>query len=214
LTWAEILKVFNNHGFGGLDPPPPLMLPPPLPLLVPLPPLGGLLLPLLLVFGGVGLLSLGGGLLFVGGVGGDCVGQLALASITDPSGHVFVVGEVGGGVNDCAHEGSFGFFVQSTGGAIPKVQLFTHIDPAPDPPDAGIDVLVGCIAAKCADVVLTYGHVVLSLHVDGGDGVIPCSFASCVSQSLVLRFLSRSVIALLSARSHGGGGGGLRSIHL
>jgi hypothetical protein len=55
------------------------------------------------------LLLLGGGLLLVGGVpdvdggvddvfgfvgGVDCVGQFALASITDPSGHVFVVGGV------------------------------------------------------------------------------------------------------------------------
>ena len=30
-----------------------------------------------------------------GVVGGDCVGQVALASITDPSGHVFIVGAVG-----------------------------------------------------------------------------------------------------------------------
>ncbi len=30
---------------------------------------------------------------FVGGV--DCVGHVALASITDPSGHVLVVGDVG-----------------------------------------------------------------------------------------------------------------------
>jgi len=73
---------------------------------------------------------------FVGGV--DCVGQFALASITDPSGHVFVVGVV----------------------------------------DGGTDVN------------------------GGGVGVIPCSFASCISQSLVLRFLSGSVMALLSARSH------------
>jgi hypothetical protein len=36
---------------------------------------------------------------FVGGV--DCVGQFALASITDPSGHVFVVGGIEvDGVND------------------------------------------------------------------------------------------------------------------
>jgi hypothetical protein len=145
----------------------------------------------------------GGGAPDVDG-GVDCVGQFALASITDPSGHVFVVGDVGvpdvGGVvvdgaTVCVHDGSFGFFVQSTGGAVPEVQLFTHIDPVPDPLDDGIDVLLG--------------HVVLSLHVDGGGiGVIPCSFASCMSQSAVLRFLSRSVLALLSARSHGSGGVG------
>ena len=50
---------------------------------------GELLLPLLLPLGGVG------GLLFIDG-GVDCVGQLALASITDPSGHVCVDGDVGG----------------------------------------------------------------------------------------------------------------------
>jgi hypothetical protein len=68
---------------------------------LPLSLLGGLGL---LSLGGGGLLSVGGGLLLsvpgggfvVGGV--DCVGQLVLASITDPSGHVFVVG----GVNDCS----------------------------------------------------------------------------------------------------------------
>lgn len=86
----------------------------------------------------------GVGLLFV-------VGQVALASITDPSGQVLVVGDVVDGVNDCVQDGSVGFFVQSTG---------------------------------------------------GGGGVIPCSFASPMSQSLVLRFLSRSVTALLSGRSH------------
>jgi hypothetical protein len=83
---------------------------------------------------------------------------LALASITDPSGHVLVVGDVGGtdvdggvivgGINVCVHDGSFGYFVQSTsGGEVPVVQLFMHVDPVPGPPDAGIDVLVGCIAA-------------------------------------------------------------------
>jgi len=62
------------------------------------------------------LLPLGGGLLLGGGVpdvdggvdgvfgfvgGVDCVGQFALASITDPSGHVFVVGGVDvDGVNE------------------------------------------------------------------------------------------------------------------
>jgi hypothetical protein len=109
MTFADILKVFNYHGFGGLGPPSPLLLPPPLlllpllpppPLLLPLPPLG---LPLSL--GGLGLLLGGGG----GGVadegGGDVfgfvdgVGQFALASIIDPSGHVLVVGVVVDGVN-------------------------------------------------------------------------------------------------------------------
>ena len=153
---------------------------------------------------------------FVGGV--DCVGQFALASITDRSGHVFVVGVVDGGtdvnggvvvdgVNDWVHDGSVGFFVQSTGGGVPEVQLpAAHVFPLPfPPPDVEIDLLLGCIAADDADdiVVLTFGHVVLSLHVNGGGvGVIPCSFASCISQSLVLRFLSGSVMALLSVRSH------------
>jgi len=45
------------------------------------------------------------------------------------------------------------------------------------------------------------GHVCVFVG-GGGVGVIPCSFASPMSQSLVLRFLSRSVMALLSARSH------------
>ena len=45
------------------------------------------------------------------------------------------------------------------------------------------------------------GHVCVFVG-GGGGGVIPCSFASPMSQSLVLRFLSRSVMALLSARSH------------
>ena len=147
-----------------------------------------------------------------GGVFGivNAVAQVTRASITDPSGHVLVVG---GGINVCVHVGSFGFFVQSAaGGVVPVVQLLpVHLDPAPDFPDTGIedDVLLGCIATDANDfVVLTYGHVVLSLHVDGGDGgVMPCSFASPISQSLVLRFLSRSVTALLSARSHFGSWG-------
>ena len=132
---------------------------------------------------------------FVGGV--DCVGQFALASITDPSGQVLVDGgtDVNGGgvvdgVNVCVHDGSVGFLVQSIGGGVDVVQLpAAQVDPGP-PPD-GFDIA---------------GHVVLSLHVDGGagaGGVIPCSFGSPMSQSLVLRFLSGSVMALLSARSHG-----------
>jgi len=118
-----------------------------------------------LSLGGLGLL-LGGGGGGVDGEGGggvfgivDGVGQVALASITDPSGHVLVVGDVDGGgvdvdgVNVCVHDGSFGFFVQSTGGAVPEVQLpAAHVVPLPfPPPDVGIDVLLGCIAA---DVLL------------------------------------------------------------
>jgi hypothetical protein len=52
------------------------------------------------------------------------------------------------------HDGSFGFFVQSTVcGVVPEVQLpAAHIVPLPfPPPDVGIDVLLGCIAA---DVLL------------------------------------------------------------
>jgi hypothetical protein len=66
------------------------------------------------------------------------------------------------------HDGSVGFFVQHTGGGVP-VQLFTHGDPVLDPPDDGIDVLLGWNAADDV-VVFTCGHVVLSLHV-GGVGV-------------------------------------------
>jgi hypothetical protein len=77
----------------------------------------------LLSLGGVELLSVGGGLLlsglgggFVGG-GVDCVGQLALASTTDPSGHVCVDGDVGGvnGWTIGGHDGSLGFVLQITG---------------------------------------------------------------------------------------------------
>ena len=81
---------------------------------------------------------------FVGGV--DCVGQFALASITDPSGHVLVVAVVDG-VNVCVHDGSVGFFVQSTGGGVPVVQLpAAHIKPELFPPDVVVDVLFGGIA--------------------------------------------------------------------
>src|SRR2546427_6509719 len=115
MTLSPFIKVYHGYcwvlGFGGLDPPP--LLPPPL--LLPLPPLGGLLLPLSLPLGGVGLFLVGGGLLFVVGGGVDCVGQLALASIIDPSGHFFVVGGVNG-CSICVHDGSFGFILQSTGG--------------------------------------------------------------------------------------------------
>jgi len=94
-----------------------------------------------------------------GGVFGivDGGGQLALASITDPSGHVLVVGDVGGtdvggggvvdGLNVCVHDGSFGFFVQSTGGGVPEVQLpAAHVDAELFPPDVEVDVLLGGIA--------------------------------------------------------------------
>jgi hypothetical protein len=157
----------------------------------------------LLLLGGPGLLLGGGGVFGIV----DSVGQVALASITDPSGHVFV-SAAGGGVNVWVHDGSVGFFVQSAGGGVPVLQLSVHVDPVPFPPDVIVDVLVGGIATDVlpgggADnvVVLIYGHVVLSLH---GGGAIRCTFASLMSQSLVLRFLSRSVMALLSARSHFG----------
>lgn len=137
-----------------LDPP----LDPLLPLLSepPLLPLPLSLGPLLLggdVLSPGGLLSVLGGLLlfgvFVGGFdvdGGfgllfDVLGQVALASITESSGHVLVVGD---GVNVCvadAHDGSVGFLVQSTGGRVDVVQLLTHVDLAPNPPDAEVFVL-------------------------------------------------------------------------
>jgi hypothetical protein len=72
------------------------LLPPP-PLLLPLPPLG---LPLSLGGGGGGVDDEGGDGVF-GFV--DGVGQVALASITDPSGHVLVVGDIVDGVNVCVH---------------------------------------------------------------------------------------------------------------
>jgi hypothetical protein len=49
---------------------------------------------------------------FVGGV--DCFGQFALASITDPSGNVLVVGGDNGCIV-CVDDGRFGFVLQSTG---------------------------------------------------------------------------------------------------
>jgi hypothetical protein len=88
------------------------------------------------------------------GGGVECVGHVALASITDPLEHVLVVGGVVDGVKVCVHDGSFGFFVQSTvGGVVPVVQLpAAHVVALPfPPPDVGIDVLLGCIAA---DVLL------------------------------------------------------------
>jgi hypothetical protein len=41
---------------------------------------------------------------------------------------------------------------------------------------------------------------------------MPCSFASPRSQSLVLRFVSGSVLASLSGRSHGGDGEGVGGV--
>ena len=83
------------------------------------------------------MLLLGGLGLLLGGV--DCVGQLALASITNPSGHVFVVGGVNG-CSVCVHDGSFGFILQSTGGGVPVVQLpAAHV--VPFPPDAATVML-------------------------------------------------------------------------
>ena len=142
--------------------PPPLGLPPLLLLGGGLPGGLGLLSP-----GGDGLLLGGGGVDGVDGVDGDCVGQLALASITDPSGHVLVVGDVGGGVNVCVHDGSFGFVLQSTGGGVPVVQLFTHVDPFP--PD-GFDIADDIFAVifvpggfDVTDVVLVGGHAPVPL---------------------------------------------------
>ena len=73
------------------------------------------------------------------------MGQFAPTSITDPSGHVFVVGDVVDGVKVCVHDGSVGFFVQSTGGGVAEVQLpAPHVDPDPfTPPDVGIGVIPG-----------------------------------------------------------------------
>lgn len=93
------------------------MLDPPLPLLPELldPPDGGDGLPLPL-----GLDGPAEG--FEGMDGVDVVGHLSVADITEPSGHVLLVG---GGVNVCvadAHDGSVGFLVQSTGGGVPVVQ--------------------------------------------------------------------------------------------
>lgn len=65
-------------------------------------------------------------MLFVGGGGVDCVGQLALASIIDSSGHFFVVGGVNG-CSVCVHDGSFGFILQSIGGGVPVVQYLLHM---------------------------------------------------------------------------------------
>jgi hypothetical protein len=129
------------------------------------------------LLGGLGLLLGGGdGLLLGGDVGGidiigggsdvdggvDCVGQFALASITDPSGHVFVVGGVNG-CSVCVHDGSFGFVLQSTGAGVPVVQLPAHVDPVPFPPDAGIVKLlpdVGVVTVKLLACDVGSGKVV------------------------------------------------------
>jgi len=127
----------------------------------------GVLLDGVLVDGVDGVLGVNGvlGVVGVDGgvVAGDCVGQVALASITDPSGQVLVVGDVGGGVNVCVHDGSFGFVLQSTGGGVPVVQLPTHADPVPFPPDAGIVKLlpdVGVVTVKLLACDVDSGRVV------------------------------------------------------
>jgi hypothetical protein len=139
----------------------------------------------LLLLGGLGLL-LGGGV--VGGIditgggvpdadgGVDCVGQVALTSITDPSGHVL---DVGGdnGCSVCVHDGSFGFVLQSTGGGVPVVHLPTHADPVPFPPDAGIVKLlpdVGVVTVK-----------LLACDVDSGRVVGPSPQPNLLSRQLV-----------------------------
>jgi hypothetical protein len=98
-------------------------------------------------------------LLFGGGV--DCVGQFALASIIDPSGHVLVVGG-DNGCSVCVHVGSFGFVLQSTGGGVPVVQLpAAHV--VPFPPDAGIVKLlpdVGVVTVKLLACNVSSGRVV------------------------------------------------------
>jgi hypothetical protein len=106
-----------------------------------------------------------------------------LASITDPSGHVFVVcGVDGDGINVCMHDGSLGFFVQPTvdGVVVPEVQLpATHVVPSPfpPPPDAVTDVLFGCIAV---DVLL-----------DGGLNIIDDML------DVFVRFVDVALVALL-----------------
>jgi hypothetical protein len=57
------------------------------------------------------------GHVWVCGAGGG-VGHIALASITEPSGHVCVCGVCGVGVCVCGHDGSFGFALQSTAGGV------------------------------------------------------------------------------------------------
>jgi hypothetical protein len=129
------------------------------------------LLPLSLPLGGVGLLSVDGGLLLsLGGVGGllfvgggiDCVGQLALASISDPSGHVCVDGDVGGvnGWSIGGHDGSLGFVLQITGGVgVPVVQLSMHVGPVPLPTDAAT-VILPFVMLIGAIVVFVFGITV------------------------------------------------------
>ena len=76
----------------------------------------------------------------------------------------------------------------------PVVQLIPHDGPVPFPPDAAtVMFFVG------KHVPLWFGE----LH-DGIGGVLPCSFASPKSQSIVFRSLSRSVLASASGRSHFG----------
>ena len=70
------------------------------------------------------------------------VGHFSVVGIVDPSGHVFVVGAVVDGVNACVHDGSVGFFAQSTGGEVPAVQLLVHDGPVPFPSDVATVRLV------------------------------------------------------------------------
>ena len=71
--------------------------------------------------------------------------EVVLESVTQ--GRKRVVGVVIDGVNVCVHNGSVGFFVQSTGGGVPVVQLpAAHIKPELFPPDVVVDVLFGGIA--------------------------------------------------------------------
>jgi hypothetical protein len=155
------------------------------------------------LLGGLGVLLGGGdGLLLGGDVGGidiigggsdvdggvDGVGQFALASITDPSGHVFVVGDVGGGVNDWVHDGSFGFVLQSTGGGVPVVQLLAA-QVVPFTPDAGIDVLLGCLAADVVVLVILWlAPLVLGSRLAHFNAAILSSASSAADRHFVSAF--------------------------
>jgi hypothetical protein len=81
----------------------------------------------------------------------DCVEHLPLGFGCDPSGHILLVGDIGGGAKVCVHDGSFGFLEQSTtDGGVPEVQLSAaHVVPLlSPPPDVGIDLLPGWIIAE------------------------------------------------------------------
>jgi hypothetical protein len=77
------------------------------------------------------------------------------------------VGVVVGGVNVWVHDGPFGSFVQSAvGGVVPKVQFpASNVVPKlfPFPPDVGVDVLVGCIAADVLPGGVTVASAVVKL---------------------------------------------------